>query len=113
MIFNKIPKPKRHVFVCVQSRPSLHPRGSCMSKGASEVFDAFAKAFEREGLYAEYALSTTSCTGPCMKGPTVLVYPDQVMYAQIKPEHVPQIIEQHIKGGEPVAELLISPEIWG
>lgn len=91
----------------------MHPRGSCMAKGASEVYEAFAKEFEKQGLFAEYALGTTGCVGPCMKGPTVLVYPDQVMYAQLKAEDVSRIIEEHIKGGEPVAELMISPDIWG
>jgi len=113
MMFGKIPKPEKHVFICVQNRPALHPRGSCASKGAAEVYEAFAKQFEREGLFGRFALTTTGCLGPCMKGPTVMVYPDGVMYAQLKPEDVPTIIEQHLKDGEPVESLLISPDIWG
>jgi len=42
-----------------------------------------------------------------------MVYPDGVMYAGLSPEDVPAIIEQHLKGGKPVAEKLISPDIWG
>jgi len=112
-MFGKIPKPKKHVFICVQNRPALHPRGSCVSKKAPDVYEAFAKQFEKEGLFSEFALTTTGCLGPCMKGPTVMVYPDGVMYASLTPEDVPTIIAQHLKGGEPVEELLISPEIWG
>ena len=113
MIFNKIPKPEKHVFVCVQNRPALHPRGSCVSKGAPAVYEAFAKQFEQEGLFGRFALTSTGCLGPCMKGATVMVYPEGVMYAQLKPEDVSTIIEEHLKGGEPVKELLISPDIWG
>jgi len=113
MIFNKIPKPERHVFVCVQNRPAMHPRGSCVSKGAPAVYEAFAKQFEQEGLFGRFALTTTGCLGPCMKGATVMVYPEGVMYAQLKPEDVSTIIEEHLKGGDPVKDLLISPDIWG
>ncbi|OIO72493.1 MAG: ferredoxin [Zetaproteobacteria bacterium CG_4_9_14_3_um_filter_49_83] len=108
-----MPKPKKHVFICVQNRPAMHPRGSCVAKGATAVYEAFARQFEKEKLFGEFALTTTGCLGPCMKGPTVLVYPDGVMYAQLKPEDVPGIIEQHLKGGKPVEDLMISPNIWG
>jgi len=112
-MFGKIPKPERHVFVCVQNRPALHPRGSCVSKGAPDVYEAFARQFEQEGLFGRFALTTTGCLGPCMKGATVMVYPEGVMYAQLKPEDVPTIIEEHLKSGKPVTDLLISPDIWG
>jgi len=113
LIFGKIPKPEKHVFVCVQNRPAMHPRGSCAGKGAVAVYEAFARAFEAEGLHGRFALTTTGCLGPCMKGATALVYPDGVMYAQLKPEDIPAIIEQHLKGGEPVTEHMISADIWG
>jgi len=112
-MFGKIPKPEKHVFVCMQNRPALHPRGSCASKGAAAVYEAFGKAFEQQNLFGRFALTSTGCLGPCMKGPTVLVYPEGVMYASLKPEDVATIIEQHLIGGEPVQEKLISPDIWG
>jgi len=113
MIFGRIPKPEKHIFICLQNRPPLHPRGSCASKGAAAVYEAFARQLESEKLFGRFALTNCGCLGPCMKGATAMVYPDGVMYAGLSPEDVPAIIEQHLKGGKPVAEKLISPDIWG
>ena len=50
--------------------------------------------------------------GPCMIGPSVLVYPEGIMYGKLKKEDVKTIIEQHLLGGEPVASLIVPAEIW-
>jgi len=47
-----------------------------------------------------------------MMGPSVLVYPEGVMYGKVKKDDVLTIIEQHLLGGEPVADLMVPAEIW-
>jgi (2Fe-2S) ferredoxin len=47
-----------------------------------------------------------------MMGPSVLVYPEGVMYGNLKKEDVKTIIEQHLLGGEPVSSLMVPAEIW-
>jgi len=32
------------------------------------------------------------CFGACHDGPNVVVYPDKIWYAGVKPEHVPAIV---------------------
>ncbi|MGY6217705.1 (2Fe-2S) ferredoxin domain-containing protein [Methylolobus aquaticus] len=108
-----MPKPNKHVFVCTQSRPPGHPRGSCGQLGCTAVFQAFMQQFEQGRMYGEFALTAAGCLGACDSGPTVLVYPDGVMYAAVKPEDVGTIVEQHLKGGEPVESLLAPAAVWG
>jgi (2Fe-2S) ferredoxin len=36
----------------------------------------------------------------------VRVLPDETWYCRVKPADVPTIVEHHLEGGEPVAELL-------
>jgi len=50
--------------------------------------------------------------GPCMMGPSVLVYPGGIMYGNLKKADVLTIIEQHLLGGEPVTGLMVPAEIW-
>jgi len=107
-----MPKPSKHVFVCTQSRPPGHPRGSCGQLGCTAVFQAFMQQFDQGKLYGEFALTASGCLGACDVGPTVVVYPDAVMYAQVKPEDVATIVDQHLKGGQPVENLLAPAAVW-
>jgi (2Fe-2S) ferredoxin len=107
-----MPRPEKHVFVCTQNRPQGHPRGSCASSGCAEIMNEFMNEIQARNLFEKIALTNTGCLGPCMMGPSVLVYPDGVMYGKLKKDDVKTIIEQHLLGGEPVAELQVPAEIW-
>ncbi|MCX8049197.1 MAG: (2Fe-2S) ferredoxin domain-containing protein [Methylohalobius sp.] len=108
-----MPKPIRHVFVCTQTRPPGHPKGSCGQRGCGEVFQNFAQKFEQELLYGRYALTATGCLGMCELGPVVLIYPDGVLYAQVQPQDVSEIVTKHLEQGTPVERLLAPETIWG
>ena len=107
-----MPRPDKHVFVCVQSRPEGHPRGSCASANSPAVMDAFLAAFQEHDLWGVHKLSSSSCIGPCFTGPSVLVYPEGVMYIKVQPEDVNEIVETHLKGGEVVERLQAPEDIW-
>lgn len=47
-----------------------------------------------------------------MMGPSILVYPEDIMYGNLKKADVKTIIEQHLLGGEPVTSLMAPAEIW-
>jgi (2Fe-2S) ferredoxin len=72
----------------------------------------FMNEIQARNLFEKIALTNTGCMGPCGMGPSVLVYPDGVMYGRLKKDDVKTIIEQHLLGGEPVAELKVPAEIW-
>ena len=50
--------------------------------------------------------------GPCMVGPSVLVYPEGIMYGNLQKSDVKTIIDQHLLGNEPVTDLMVPAEIW-
>ncbi len=107
-----MPRPEKHVFVCTQNRPQGHPRGSCASSGCAEVMNEFMNEIQARNLFETIALTNTGCMGPCNMGPTVLVYPEGVMYGGLKKDDVKTIIEQHLIGGTPVADLQMPAEVW-
>ncbi len=105
-------KPKKHVLVCVQGRPAGHPRGSCQQKGCNEVYQGFIEAFQARNLWADYAVTNTGCIGPCSNGPSVLVYPEGVMYSGVSAADVGTIIDEHLIGDRPVERLLAPASVW-
>ncbi|MGV6816736.1 MAG: (2Fe-2S) ferredoxin domain-containing protein [Thiotrichales bacterium] len=108
-----MPKPLKHVFVCVQNRPEGHPRPSCGKKGCVEVADAFYQQLEQRQAFDKIQVTTTGCLGPCMEGPSVLVYPEGVMYGRVTAEDVTTIFDEHLLGDKPVEKLKVPAEIWG
>lgn len=102
-------KPSRFVFVCINERPEAHPRPSCLRRGAAGVFEALREETGRQGLL-DVKVVASGCLEPCMVGPTVYVAPDDVWYGGVTVEDVPQLVEQHLAGGEPVEFLRIGHE---
>lgn len=51
-------------------------------------------------------VSTTSCQGMCERGPNVTVYPEGIVYHQVEMGDIDRIVEEHLRGGRPVVEIL-------
>ena len=79
---------KKLVFVCLNV--------DCRARKASEVMEKL-----QADLDADENLDVRSymCFGACHEGPNVIVYPDKVWYAKVKPENVPEVIA-YLRGGK-------------
>ena len=106
-------KPVKHVFVCTQTRPPGHPRGSCGASGGMAVMQEFLQHFEQKQLWGKIAVTGCGCLGTCSSGPSVLVYPEGVMYGGVDKDGVAAIVEEHLLGDQPVERLKVPAEIWG
>ena len=105
-------KPQKHVFVCSQSRPAGHPRGSCSQKGCNDTLQAFWRELQQRNLFETISVTYSGCLGPCDNGPNVVVYPEGVLYCGVTKEHVPMIFDEHLLGGTPVASLRAPAGLW-
>jgi (2Fe-2S) ferredoxin len=74
---------------------------SCSENSSREVFAKF-----QENPVAEVEVVRSECQGQCNMGPTVRVLPDEIWYCRVKPEDVPEIVDQHLRQGKPVDRLL-------
>jgi len=108
-----MPKPEKHVFVCTQQRPLGHPRSSCDEKQCAEVMEEFLWQVQQRELFNRVQVTAAGCMGPCSEGPTVLVYPEGVMYSGVSKDAVNAIIDEHLLGDQPVESLLTPSEFWG
>jgi len=107
-----MPRPQKHVFVCSQSRPLGHPRGSCGQRGCSDVVDEFMFQFQQRQCFDKVAVTPCACIGPCGQGPNVLVYPEGVFYTGVSKEDVSAIFDEHLLGDQPVERLRAPADQW-
>ncbi|OIR13778.1 ferredoxin, 2Fe-2s [mine drainage metagenome] len=105
-------RPAKHVFVCSQSRPAGHPRGSCGQKGCGEVVEEFMRQWQQRQCFSKVLVTPSGCIGPCGMGPNVLVYPEGILYGNVGKADVSQIFEEHLLGDKPVERLLAPADIW-
>jgi len=96
--------------VCGNRRPPQAPMPSCGNQGAQEIMMELMMGLQAKNLVGEVAITTTGCLGPCMSGPVMVVYPDNVWYGKVAPADVKEIIDSHIVGGTPVARLQIMED---
>ncbi len=100
-----MPHFEKHVFICTNLRDAANPKGSCAAKGSEQVREAFKKGIHERGLKVRFRANAAGCLDACEHGCSVVVYPEGVWYGKVTPEDVPEIIEKHLVGGEPVERL--------
>jgi (2Fe-2S) ferredoxin len=98
----------RHVFVCQNERSCDDPRGCCLARGGAAVAEAFKRELKARDLARRIRTNKAGCLDACEHGVTVVVYPEAVWYGGVKPEDVPEIVEQHLVNGRPVERLVFA-----
>jgi (2Fe-2S) ferredoxin len=96
---------RKHVFVCLNERPPDAPKGDCTRKGSPALLKKFKEALRRRGLDEEIRANKAGCLDNCENGCSVVVYPEGVWYGHVTEGDVEEIVEKHLKGGEPIERL--------
>ncbi|GAP06564.1 NAD(P)-dependent iron-only hydrogenase diaphorase component flavoprotein [Anaerolinea thermolimosa] len=75
----------------------------CLKRGAHEVIDALHDELVAQGLIDEVQVLETSRIGdPVFYGPDMMVYPEGIHYANLTPDDIPYLVEEHFLKGRPV-----------
>lgn len=84
--------------------------GTCgIAAGARDTMHAIMEELARRKIDAH--VTTVGCIGMCVKEPLVDIEQagkPRITYANVKPEMVPQLIEQHLIKNQPVAEWVVG-----
>ncbi len=78
----------------------------CHASGSLMVKKALVAELMKRNLTDEIKLVETGCNGFCAQGPIMVVYPEGVIYMMIKPEDVPELVEEHLVKGRVLERLL-------
>ena len=82
-----------------------------IAAGARPVLNAFVEGVAEAGLAERVTVTQTGCIGICQYEPIVEVYEkdkEKVTYVRMNAEKAKEVIERHLKGGEPVVEYTIG-----
>ncbi|MGB0990202.1 ferredoxin [Arcobacter sp. F155] len=109
----QMPQPTFYIFKCEQSAPPGMPKPSCVNEQTQDLFNHLAQTLMQKGVMGPVQAIRTSCLGRCQMGPVMMVEPGHYMYSNLSKEKLDKIVDEHIIGGNPVAEYLIPEQFWG
>ena len=68
--------------------------------------EALKDALRARGLQGRVRANSAGCLDACDAGVAMVVYPEGVWYGPVTAADVPEIVEKHLVGGQPVERLL-------
>ncbi len=91
----------------VHEKTIVVSNGTCgRASGSLGIIEALGRELDRRGLGDTVGMEVTGCHGFCELEPNVVIFPEGIYYARLKPEDIPSIIDMTIlknKVVEPLA----------
>jgi NADH:ubiquinone oxidoreductase subunit F (NADH-binding)/(2Fe-2S) ferredoxin/NAD-dependent dihydropyrimidine dehydrogenase PreA subunit len=78
----------------------------CNALGSTKVAEVFKKYVKEQKLKDKISIIVTGCHGFCEQGPITVIRPKNIFYPKVKPEDVPEIIEETVIKGKVIDRLL-------
>jgi NADH-quinone oxidoreductase subunit F len=77
----------------------------CHSSNSHQVIEALQIEVAQRGMGQEVVVVPTGCRGFCSMGPVMMIYPEGILYCQVQPGDVPEIVSETLIKGRVVKRL--------
>ena len=100
---------KHHVFFCLNERSN--GENACGHQGAQQAFERCKSQVKAAGLAGPggVRVNKAGCLDRCAGGPLLVIYPQGTWYSYVDDQDIDEIVESHLRGGQPVERLLTPP----
>ena len=71
---------KKHLFICTNTREL---KDSCGPKDSQSIIQSIKNRLREEGLWDEYRVASSGCLGPCARGISAIIFPENLMITEI------------------------------
>lgn len=93
---------KRIVFVCVNKRDN--GEACCSDRSSQLILDKLKERVKELGLAGKIRVSKSGCQDVCARGPSVMVFPDNVWFHEVSPNDIDELLRRIIQGIHPKPE---------
>jgi len=99
---------QRHIFFCLNQRGN--GEACCAQHEAQAAFDHCKKRIKDAGLAGPggVRVNKAGCLDRCAGGPVAVVYPEGVWYTFVDKDDIDEIVESHLRDGQPVERLILE-----
>ena len=102
---------RHHIFFCLNERSS--GESSCAQHDAQSALDHCKRRVKSEGLagVGGVRVNKAGCLDRCAGGPVAVVYPEEVWYSFVDTSDIDEIVDSHLKRGQPVERLRLPADV--
>lgn len=86
---------------------------ACRALSGPKIAHLLREGIEKKGLKGKVEVKLTGCHGFCSSGPSIIIYPEEICYLQVKVEDVEEIIEETLLSGRIVERLTYEDPALG
>jgi (2Fe-2S) ferredoxin len=102
---------ERHIFFCLNERKDGEI--CCSQHQPLEAFERCKTQVKAAGLAGpgKVRVNKAGCLDRCADGPVAVLYPEGVWYTYVDNADIDEIVESHLKRGQPVNRLLLPTSL--
>ena len=83
---------------------------ACINCGSRKLAASLREQLDKHGLTDKVTIGLSGCLGMCDKGPILVVNPGYTLYGRVTENDIPEIVQEHLINGDPIARLAIQED---